>query len=87
MIVCVRLLVHTLIVKCVCLELDLCPSRVSFIHASSFKYQEVPTSIICVVKSDGTRKEVLFEVLLSYVVILPDLVISKLLMKLRIPCM
>ena len=55
------LLVYTLIVKCVCLELGLFPSRVSFIL---YKYQ-VSTAIICVDKSDGTKKDVLFEVLLS----------------------
>ena len=60
------LLVHTLIVKCVCPELNwFVPLPCLVIHTSSFKYQ-VPTLIICVDKSDdGTRKDVLFEVLLS----------------------
>ena len=35
MIVCVLLLVYTLIVKCICLELNLFPSHVSFIQALS----------------------------------------------------
>ena len=48
------------------LRARLAPSS-HFIHTSSFNYQ-VPTPIICVDKSDDTRKDVLLEVLPSYAV-------------------
>ena len=75
-----------IIVKYVCFELGLLPSRVSFIQALSSIKKCLLQSGICVDKSDDTRKDVLFKVLLSYAVFLLDLVISRLL-QLQTMCM